>query len=287
MSENQTAFQAQVFQASDGYALAYRDYPASHPERARIVAIHGIQSHGGWYEGSCRALARAGCRVLFLDRRGSGANQVRRGDTPGYHRLLDDLAEFIKQARADLSGGVPLFLLAISWGGKLAVALEERHPNLIDGLILITPGFFPRVAPSLIEKLRIVGARLVWPSRRFPIPLNDPELFTSDPGWLTYLRNDERSLHKATARFLVSSVHLDRQLRRASRSIRVPTLLFLAGKDRIIDNDPTRRFVDSFPVADKQIIEYPGRAHTLEFEDSQKLEHDLVGWVLGHAGTAT
>ena len=275
-----------MFQASDGYALAYRDYPAHPPERARIVAIHGIQSHAGWYEGSCRALARAGCRVQFVDRRGSGANQVNRGDTPGYRRLVDDLAEFIKRSRTDLPPGVPLFLLAISWGGKLAVALEERHANLIDGLILITPGFFPRVAPRLGEKLRIVGARLVRPGRLFPIPLNDPVLFTSDPGWLDYLRNDEHSLHKATARFLISSVHLDRQLPRASRSIGVPMLLLLAGKDRIIDNDRTRRFVESFPSADKQIIEYPGRAHTLEFEDSQKLEQDLIGWVLGHAGTA-
>jgi alpha-beta hydrolase superfamily lysophospholipase len=273
-----------VLEASDGYALAYRHYPARLPVRARVVAIHGIQSHAGWYGRSCQALADASCDVYFLDRRGSGENQIRRGDSPGYRRLVDDVAELIKSVQAKSDATVPLYLMAISWGGKLAVALAERHPNLIDGLILITPGFFPQVAPPLRDKLRIVGARILSPSRLFPIPLNDPELFTKDPHWLTFLRNDQLALHKATARFLISSVHLDRQLERAAQSVRAPVLLFLAGEDRIIDNVRTRRFVESFPTTDRQVIEYPGRAHTLEFENPGQLEHDLIDWVARHAG---
>jgi alpha-beta hydrolase superfamily lysophospholipase len=114
--------------------------------------------------------------------------------------------------------------------------------------------------------------------------LNDPELFTKDPHWLGFLRNDALALHQATARFLISSVHLDRQLERASRLVRVPVLLFLAGEDRIIDSVRTRRFVESFPSPDCRVIEYPGRAHTLEFENPRQLEQDLVDWVIRHAG---
>jgi acylglycerol lipase len=283
LSDAALAYTQKKLEADDGYALSYREYPAKQPERMRVVAIHGIQSHAGWYDSSCQALAQAGIRVFFLDRRGSGANQERRGDAPGYRKLVDDLARLIRLARDSARTGIPVVLMAISWGGKLAVALQESHPGLIDGLILITPGFFPRVAPPLREKIRIVWARLRQPDRLFPIPLNDPELFTSNPQWLDFLRKDERSLHKATARFLMSSVHLDRQMKRASQSVRVPTLLLLAGNDRIIDNDRTRRFVESFPVTDRQVIEYPGKAHTLEFEDPRKLERDLIAWLLGHA----
>ncbi len=286
MSEASVAYTPRQFRADDGYSLAYREYPAKQPERMRVVAVHGIQSHAGWYDASCRALAQAGIRVFFLDRRGSGENQERRGDTPGYRRLVDDLAQLIRLAREGASPGIPVVLMAISWGGKLAVALQEQHPGLIDGLVLITPGFFPRVSPPLGEKIRIVWARLRQPGRLFPIPLNDPELFTADPHWLEFLRNDARSLHKATARFLMSSVHLDRQMKRASQAVRVPTLLLLAGGDRIIDNERTRRFVESFPVTDRQIIEFPGRAHTLEFEDPRKLEQDLIGWLLSHTSVS-
>ena len=279
-----STFALQTFKASDGYELAYRTYPTKAPQRAQLVVIHGIQSHAGWYEGSCRALAQVGCSVNFLDRRGSGANQNQRGDAPGYRRLVDDLAEFITLTRAQNPTTLPLHLVAISWGGKLAVALAERHPGLIDDLVLITPGFFPRVAPSLREKLRIVWARVTEPTRSFPIPLNDHELFTSNPRWLEYLRQDERSLHEATARFLISSVHLDRQMKRAARSVRVPTLLLLAGQDRIIDNIRTRRFVETFPTTDRHVIEYPDRAHTLEFEEPDRLELDMIDWVLRHSG---
>ena len=54
MADEPACFHPKTFEASDGYALSYRDYPAEQPERAQIVAIHGIQSHAGWYEGSCR-----------------------------------------------------------------------------------------------------------------------------------------------------------------------------------------------------------------------------------------
>jgi alpha-beta hydrolase superfamily lysophospholipase len=280
----ESPFALGTFKASDGYELVYRAYPAKAPQRAQVVIIHGIQSHAGWYEGSCRALAQAGCSVSFLDRRGSGANQSQRGDSPGYRRLVDDLAEFIKLTRSQNPETAPLHLVAISWGGKLAVALTERHPGLIDDLVLITPGFFPRVAPSLREKLRIAWARVTKPTKCFPIPLNDPELFTSNPRWLEYLRRDEHSLHEATARFLVSSVHLDRQMKHASRFVHMPTLLLLAGEDRIIDNVRTQRFAETFPSTDRQVIEYPGRAHTLEFEEPCRLELDLIDWVMRHAG---
>src|SRR5262245_41645540 len=107
------------FTAGDGYLWRYRRYPAAGPRKAHVVFIHGVQSHGGWYEHSCACLAEAGFEVSFLDRRGSGLNDQDRGDAPGFRRLLDDIAEFIYPLPR------PVFLGAISWGGKLAVALER------------------------------------------------------------------------------------------------------------------------------------------------------------------
>jgi acylglycerol lipase len=274
-------YSQQFFQASDGYELAYREYAPSSLAREHVVCIHGIQSHAGWYAGSCLNLRQAGCHVDFLDRRGSGANQQMRGDTPGYRRLVDDLAEFIEARRRTVSAP-RLILLAISWGGKLAVALQRRRPGLIDGLVLVTPGFFPQIYPPLKARLRIAWSRLWSPHKLFPIPLDDPRLFTTVPRWLEYLHQDPLSLHEATARFLVSSAHLDRQLRKAAACVRVRTLLLLAEKDRIIDNERTRRYFETFPTSDKQIVEYSGASHTLEFEEPPKFLDDLVPWVLRH-----
>jgi alpha-beta hydrolase superfamily lysophospholipase len=270
-----------AFRASDGYVWQYRRYVPDAPPRGLVVYLHGIQSHGGWYGGSCEQLRRAGYQVDFLDRRGSGLNTEARGDAPSFRRLLDDLAEFL-QALDPPRAAAPRFLVAVSWGGKLAVALQRRHPGLVDGLALLCPGLFPQVSPSFLERLRILGTRLVRPTRRFPIPLNDPQLFTATPRWLEFLRTDPLALHEATARLLVESARLDFYLRFCPRHVSVPTLLMLAGKDRIIANPPTRACVERFATSDRTILEYPAAHHTFEFEPApEPIIDDLIRWLDG------
>jgi alpha-beta hydrolase superfamily lysophospholipase len=273
-------YTVETFTTSDGYPLHYRQYQKPTAPRAHIVAIHGIQSHAGWYTHSCSRIAAAGYSVTFLDRRGSGMNERDRGDAPGFRRLLDDLAEFLRPLRAD---GLPVFLLAISWGGKLATALQRRNPGLVDGLVLLCPGFKSLVNPPLKQRLKIVWARLRNPTRRFPIPLNDPELFTATPQWQQFLRDDPLLLREATARLLVESARLDGYLWVVPKHVRVPVLLLLAEKDRIIANGPTRRFVQRFASTDVEVIEYPGAHHTLEFEpEPDRFIHDIVRWLEKH-----
>jgi alpha-beta hydrolase superfamily lysophospholipase len=293
----------ETFVAGDGYRWHYRRFlpgltppgspsPSGTPSPpgspspldsrgplAEVVMLHGIQSHAGWYEHSCRVLAEAGFAVSFLDRRGSGRNQEARGDAPSFRRLLDDVAEYVQSLRSLTLPARRTLVVGISWGGKLAVGLQRRHPGLTDGLVLLCPGFFPQVKPSLRERLAIAWARLVRPARLFPIPLDDPELFTATPRWQDFLRTDPLLLHRATARFFVESVRLDRYLRRAPGYVAVPTLLLLAGRDRIIHNARTHAYVERF-AGQKEVIEYPEAHHTLEFEPEPGVFlNDLIGWL--------
>jgi pimeloyl-ACP methyl ester carboxylesterase len=241
----------------------------------RVVFLHGIQSHGGWYPGSCSRIAAAGYEVYFLERRGCGLNTENRGDAPSFRRLLDDVAEFARTLPADK----PRILGGISWGGKLGVGLQYRHPGLVDGLALLCPGFFPKIGASLFTRLWIGRCAFRAPTRQFEIPLNDPALFTESEKWREFLRNDPLALREATARMLFVSHSLDIYLRRAKRWVTVPTLLLLAEHDRIIDNGQTRRYVERFP-GPKQVVEYPGAHHTLEFEpDGHPFVGDLLGWM--------
>ena len=283
-------FTVESFRASDGYGLQYRHYwDSSVSPLAHLVCLHGIQSHAGWYERSCSEWSRAGFIVSFLDRRGSGMNKEDRGDAPSFRRLLQDLAEFLEHIHGQPNGtrNLPIFLIGISWGAKLALALSRFRPDNLSGMVLICPGLCPRVRPPFSERLRIVWARLVTPRRLFSIPLNDPELFTATPRWLDFLRGDSLSLHRATARFLVESVRLDRYLKRVPPYVRVPILLLLAEKDRIINNAATRRYVEQLPTPIRQVIEYAGAHHTLEFEpDPECFIADVRAWLEQHAGNA-
>jgi alpha-beta hydrolase superfamily lysophospholipase len=244
------------------------------------VFLHGIRSHGGWYTRSCAAFAAAGFEVYFVDRRGSGLNTAHRGDAPNFRRLLDDVAEFVQSLRAE-KAWLPVFLAGISWGGKLAVGLCYRKPGLIDGLLLLCPGLKAKVKPSVALRGRIVLASRLRPKRLFPIPLNEPELFTASAEGQKFIDADPLGLRFATARFLFNSFALDVYLRRAAKRVTVPTLLTLAEHDRIIVNARTREYVSQFR-GETQILEYPEAHHTLEFEPP---EHpwigDVVKWIEG------
>ncbi len=274
----------QIVEASDGYRLAVRRWPVPEGQttRGRILLIHGIQSHAGWYDGLGQRLAMSGFEAVFPDRRGSGRNTVARGDTTGTTRLVRDLRQVLASTHDDRADQrVPLAVVGISWGGKLAVLLAADSRRPVSALALITPGLFAQISPPLGTRLRIGLARMVRPRKRFPIPLNDPELFTEVLERRRFIAEDQLALREATARLLSTSVRLDVRVRLAAPSIRCPSLLQLAGRDRIIANDKTRAFFKAFPATDKTVLEYPEAQHTLEFEpDPTRYAQDLIAWLI-------
>lgn len=267
------------FRASDGYAFYVRTYKPDLPARARIVLLHGIRSHAGWYETSCRRLAELGFEVHALDRRGSGWNTAYRGDCPSFRRLLRDVTEYIMHLRHHRAF-TPTILAGISWGGKLALALPAFRPGIVDGVALLCPGICPRIQPPISQRLRYAVASILRPTRTFPIPLNEPELFTAHAEWQSFIRENPHDLHDATARFYANSFRLDLYLRRNARRVKTPVLLMLAEHDRIVHNARTRAMLARLKNARSVgVIDYPGAHHTLEFEPAMHLWiHDFARW---------
>lgn len=266
--------QIRDFTASDGYQLLFRAYVPHADIYGHLVCLHGIQSHGGWYEASCRRLAAAGYIVSYLDRRGSGLNWRQRGDCPSYQRLLLDIKEFIAADGID----VPVTLLATSWSGKLGVLLADEAKPVMDRLVLLCPGLFPQVKPPLFDRLGIARSKFTQPARLYPIPLSDPALFTNDAKAQQFLREDPLSLHHASARLLVESFWLDKAVARVKQLSPIPTLLLLAGQDRIIRNDVTRDWLQRV-AHQAEVKVYPAAHHTLEFEHDQQWLEELLGWL--------
>jgi alpha-beta hydrolase superfamily lysophospholipase len=266
-----------TFTASDGYEFAWTRYAPEGEARGRVVAVHGIRSHAGWYTRSCARLAAAGYEVNFLDRRGAGRNTLQRGDCAGFRQLRRDVIEFL----AAHPSAAPTHLMGISWGGKLAAAVAAEVP--VASLVLVAPGFVPARPTPPGTFLSIACARFVNPTTLFDVPLNTADLFTANPDWQAFLRANPHDTHRATARFFVGSAALDFRLRRTT--IATPTLLLLAGDDRVIDNARTRAyFAAHFPNPANRTTEYPGRRHTLEFEDAGlTFVDDILKWLADYS----
>jgi alpha-beta hydrolase superfamily lysophospholipase len=243
---------------------------------ADVIDLHGIVSHGGWYESSGSHLARHGFRVHFLDRRGSGLNPDARGDVDDWTTWLADVIAYVDQ----LSHAVPRILLGISWGGILATALSRQFPDRFDGLGLICPGLFSHKAASPVQRMALHAAfALGLGDFRVPIPLQDPALFTRSARHQNYIARDPLSLRSITIRFGLANLKLLRQAIEAPEELHLPVLLMLASDDPITDNERTRAFVGRIGHHDRTVIEYAGASHTLEFEaDPSAYFRDLTAW---------
>lgn len=262
---------------------------AAHPgltsriARPGVLYLHGIQSHGGWYEWSASVLADAGLAVLMPDRRGSGANLVDRGDVASVQRWFDDLGEHAAWMSAH--GADCVGVVGVSWGGKLALAwlIESQRSvqfRTLSNLLLIAPGIFPQVGIGLAGRLAVAWSWIADPTRLFELPLTDAALFTENPTGRSFIDADPLKLTHVTGRFLVHSHSLDRRLASLpSASIHSSTTLLLGQRDRIIRNDATQRWLSRVCSTPAEVHVLPAGHHTLEFGfDVSEFESYLREW---------
>jgi alpha-beta hydrolase superfamily lysophospholipase len=266
------------FQTRDDSTLGYIAYRAPGATTA-LVYLHGIESHAGWFAQAATLLQDHGYDVFSLDRRGSGINRENRGYASGhidhYQILLDDIHDFITPLRERYRH---VFLVGLSWGGKLATAYELGHPDDVDGLVLITPGIKALVDVSLATKLKIVLFSQFSPQSPIASPIA-PEMFTTTPRYLDYIKGDPSRLTHATARFYWQSSRLDSYLASNIASLDRPTLLFLAGQDRIIDNAGVLGMLNRGNTDKLTVIDYPDQTHSVQFDDPDRLVQDMDHWL--------
>lgn len=271
-----TVRQQSVYEGFGGAVLGF-----VRVEKRRDVAfvyLHGIQSHAGWFDAPAHMLCARGRDVYCLDRRGSGINRENRGfasgDVERYEILLKDVRAFVAPLRERYR---QVFLIGLSWGGKLATAYALAHPEDLDGLVLITPGLTAKVDLAPSEKIEVVFDAALRPSGAIPIPI-EPRMLTRTPEFLARIERDPLCLREATARFFVQSLNMDMYVEREIARNQVPILLFLAGQDQIIDNAAVLELLRR-GVAQPEVRLYEDQVHSMQFDAPERLVADIERWL--------
>ena len=268
-----------TYLGAGGRALRYRAVEAARP-RHRLLYLHGIESHGTWFLPTAERLAAAGCTTYLLDRRGSGLN---RAPAPGDARSARELLDDVRAMRAHLATPL-LHLVGLSWGGKLATAVALDQPDGLGSLTLITPGLCPRVDLSLPQKLAVLAGRAFGGANLVRLPIA-PEMFTTDAALLEFIRADPWRLHAATGRLLWASRALDRMVRARLRVLDLPVLLFLAERDRIIDNTRVADLLAALPQGRLRTHRYAGATHSIQLDEPDRLARDIAAFLDDAAST--
>jgi pimeloyl-ACP methyl ester carboxylesterase len=259
------------YEGAGGRRLRYRFMRAA-PESHRVLVLHGIESHGGWFHAAARALAERGCTTFLLDRRGSGLN---RGDEPGDAESAEVLLEDVARFR-DHAGDPPLLLVGQSWGGKLATAAAIERPANVRGLVLVAPGIRANVRLPARDLARVAASALAGGRARVRVPIDD-EMFARDPAVLDFIARDPLRVHKATARLLLAGRSLDRRVVRGIASLRMQVFLALADDDPIVDEPALLALLRRLPKGALRVRRFPGR-HSIQLEHPDALAAQIASF---------
>jgi pimeloyl-ACP methyl ester carboxylesterase len=114
--------------------MAYMDVPPTGAPNGRaVLLLHGKNFFGGYWEGTARALAAAGFRVVVPDQLGFG-----KSSKPDLHYTFELLASTTKHLLEALKVE-RVVVVGHSMGGMLAVRFALMYPESIDRLVLENP----------------------------------------------------------------------------------------------------------------------------------------------------
>ena len=263
--------------ANDGYRLKYRSWQTGEADTL-VVTLHGILTHSGWFSEMAGDLLARGIHTIGHDRRGSGLNDVARGDVATPQQLLDDLAALVAPHRERYRR-----IVYLGWCLGSCVALHHllQSPDAGEGVILMSPDIFER---HLDKKVRTTFSDPKWDTRTLPrlhvpVPI---EVYTRSHYLDSFIRGDTLKLKEFTPRFLRASMRLKEDLETHFTAFTKPSLLLLASRDAIIDNARTRELYAHIGSPRPQVVELDSD-HGIMFDARTELVETVAGFALSVA----
>ncbi|MFE7898058.1 alpha/beta hydrolase [Streptomyces sp. NPDC057424] len=184
---------------ADGIALsALVSEPAGAPPRAVVVALHGGGMNADYFAGpahpglSLLSLgARLGFTVLAVDRPGYRASAARLPDGLGTAEQAGLLVAALDDFAARYPTGAGFFLLAHSYGGKVALVVASGRPSRrLIGLDISGCGYTYAIDPGQLSKALERG----WSPKSWgPLRLYPPGTFGVGRGIVEPMPHAERA----------------------------------------------------------------------------------------------
>jgi alpha-beta hydrolase superfamily lysophospholipase len=141
--------------SQDGIDLFCRSWEGESP-RANIVLVHGHGEHSLRYEHMAAFYNQNQISVISFDLRGHGKSGGKRGHTPNYDAMLNDIEDVIDNVVAE-SPAVPCILYGHSMGGNLVLNYGFRNPTNVKAVVASSPwiklAFDPPQSKIMMAKL--------------------------------------------------------------------------------------------------------------------------------------
>jgi alpha-beta hydrolase superfamily lysophospholipase len=260
----------------DGVKIYGKEWKVEFP-KAVIALVHGLGEHCNRYNHMAAYFAKHNISTVAYDRRGHGQSGGKRGHTPTYEALLEEVDQLIKETknRYPIS---PIFIYGHSMGGNIALKYAISRNLKINGII--TSGAFiefPDAPPALLIAIGKI-MRKIYPSFSQNNGLS-PEDVSSDPAVVKAYIEDPLVHNKITSATGISMIEVAKELQNYKGSIRVPLLLMHGNADKLTGFEGSKNFANAVtgPVSYK---EWDGAYHELHNESIQEEVFDYtINWI--------
>ncbi len=245
--------------------------------------VHGYSAHCGLYRHVGVAFASAGIAVTQFDCRGHGRSGGQRGHIGDFDEYLDDLAMIVAWARKQ-DTSTSWALLGHSMGGAISLAyvLDEARGEKPDRLVLAAPWLKLKMKISAPKRAAANVAARVLPTLSMSNGLT-AENVSRNPLVRSGFDKDPLVHHVATAGWFMATLRAQAGVRLKAGRLTVPTLLLLAGDDRIVANEANLAFArQSGSVVEVRSYDHLFHELFLEPEADTVLE-DISTWLVGGA----
>ncbi len=245
--------------------------------QAVVAIVHGLGEHAGRYRDWAERLCRENFGFVAMDYRGHGRSQGKKGHTPSYASLMDDINLFVRHSR-ELFPGIPLVLYGHSLGGNLALNYTLDHPRSVDLLVLTGPWL--RLAFDIPAPVRSVGRvlRALFPGLVQGNKL-EQEALSRDPEIVRAYREDPLVHDRISLNMLFSVVDNGLLALQQGGRLSVPTLVMHGEADRITSCPASRELAETNPGL-ISLKTWPGYYHEIHNEPGKEEVFEyLASWL--------
>ena len=213
-------------------------------DKGIIYLIHGLGEHSGRYDHVAEALTGAGYQVFGFDLRGHGLSQGKRGYTPSFDHLLDDMHTFIEEVNERYTFSCPSFLYGHSLGANLVINFALRRPiDGINGVIATSPSLKLAMQPPIAKLFLAKVMADLMPAFTLSSEL-DPAHLSRDQAIVKAYRDDVYVHDRLSARLAMDIIESGQYGLDNVENWQIPLLLMHGTEDKICDFEATKTFAD-------------------------------------------
>ncbi len=212
-------------------------------EKGVMIITHGMGEHSMRYTEMADFYTHEGYTVISFDIRGHGLSEGKRGHTPGFEFLMDDIERVYTQVMKDYPS-LPIFLFGHSMGGNLVLNFLLRKPNSICGAIVtgayLKLGFEP-------PKWKIILAKLsssIWPTLSQPTDL-ELDALSRNKEVIRKYENDELVHDRITSAFFINVHFAGQYVIDHANEIKTPLLVMHGMEDRLTSPKGSQEFASN------------------------------------------